>query len=620
MAQDFIFKNQDHESSLISRRIHMSVFIIFILISMVVSRIFYLTILKNTHYSTLSQSNRVKIIPTPPIRGLIYSRDGVILAENKSTFSLIVIPEKINNINETIAKLKKIILIEDGDIEKFKKSLNKKRKFEKITLRLKLSKEEVARFSVNRHRYPGVDVVVRLNRYYPLGAKLVHAIGYVGRIDDEDIKSIDKSNYSGTTHIGKLGIEKSYESLLHGHVGYQQVEVNAQGRVIRVLEKVAPKPGENIHLTIDLSLQQIAIDELKNKRGAIVAMDPKNGDVLALVSSPGYDPNKFVNGIDSKSYDLLLASKDKPLINRAIQGKYPPGSTFKPFMGLVGLENGTRNNTDESWCPGWFTLKGNKHQYRDWKKQGHGHTDLHKAIMESCDVYFYTLAYDLGIDRIYEGMSRFGFGQKTGIDIGGEKQALMPSRSWKREVLGEAWFPGETLILGIGQGYALVTPLQLAKAMATFANRGHIIRPRLVSGTSNSITNEAHDLPNHSKNKIVLSNSAYWNDVIRSMKDVVHDVRGTAWFSGKDAEYNFAGKTGTAQVIGIAQDENYKKEEIAEEFQDHALFIGFAPVEAPRIVIAIIVENGGGGSKVAAPIARKMFDDFMKKKDPITKG
>lgn len=620
MAKEFALKDQDHESSLIARRVHISAFIIFLLIIMIISRIFYLTVLQHDHYSTLSQSNRVKITPIPPIRGLIYSRDGVILAENKPTFSLGVVPEQIDDLDETIEQLQEIVSIEESDIERFKKAVKKKRRFENIPLRLNLNKEEVALFAVNRHRFPGVDVVAGLNRYYPLGEKLVHTIGYVARIDDDDVKRLDESNYSGTTHIGKLGIEKSYESLLHGDVGHQQVEVNAQGRVIRVLDRTAPKPGENIHLTIDLSLQQIAIDALENRRGAIVAMDPRNGDVLTFVSSPGYDPNKFVNGIDSKSYNLLLASKDKPLINRVIQGKYPPGSTVKPFMGLIGLENGVRVNSDESWCPGWFSLKGHEHRYRDWKKQGHGHTDLHKAIMQSCDVYFYTLAYELGIDRIYEGMSRFGFGQITGIDIGGEKKALMPSREWKRKAIGQAWYPGETLILGIGQGYALATPLQLAKATATLANKGHIIRPRLVSSTSNSITNEVNALPNQSESKITLSNSVYWDDVITSMKDVVHGIGGTAWRSGLNAEYNFAGKTGTAQVIGIAQDKEYKKEEIAEEFQDHALFIAFAPVEAPRIAIAIIVENGGGGSKTAAPIARKMFDHFMNNRDLISKG
>lgn len=620
MAKEFALKDQDHESNLVARRVYVTAFIILMLVIMIISRIFYLTVLQHEHYTTLSKSNRVKITPIPPLRGLIYSRDGVILAENKPTFSLEVVPEQIDDVDRVIAQLQKIITIEASDIERFKKSLKKKRRFENVPLRLNLNKEEVALFAVNRHRFPGVDIVAGLNRYYPYAEKLVHTIGYVARIDENDIKNLNESNYSGTTHIGKLGIEKSYETLLHGEVGYQQVEVNAQGRVIRVLDRTAPKPGENIHLTIDLSLQQIAIDALENRRGAIVAMDPRNGDVLSFVSSPGYDPNKFVNGIDSKSYKALLTSKDKPLINRVIQGKYPPGSTIKPFMGIVGLQNGIRTMADETWCPGWFTLKGHEHRYRDWKKQGHGHTDLHHAIMGSCDVYFYSLAHDLGIDLIYEGLSEFGFGQITGIDIDGENKGLMPSREWKRKAIGHAWYPGETLILGIGQGYALTTPMQLVKATSSLANKGNIIRPRLVSSTSNSITNEVITLPSISENQINVSDNSYWDDVINSMYDVVHGVGGTAWRSGLNAEYKFAGKTGTAQVIGIAQDEEYNKEEIAEKFQDHALFIAFAPVEAPRIAIAIIVENGGGGSKTAAPIARKMLDQFMHNRDLINKG
>lgn len=620
MAKEFTLKDTEHESQLVARRVYLSAFIIALLFIVIIARIFYLTVLQHEHFTTLSQSNRVKITPIPPIRGLIYSRDGVVLAENKPTFNLGVIPEQIEDIDKVITELKNIITINDGDIARFKKAIKKKRRFENIPLRLNLNKKEVALFAVNRHRFPGVDVVAGLNRFYPLGEKLVHTIGYVARIDEDDVKQLDESNYSGTTHIGKLGIEKSYESLLHGDVGYQQVEVNAQGRVIRVLDRTAPNPGENLHLTIDLSLQQIAIDELKDRRGAIVAMDPRNGDVLTFVSTPGYDPNKFVNGIDSKSYKALLASKDKPLINRVLQGKYPPGSTVKPFMGLIGLENGIRAMTDESWCPGWFSLKGKAHRYRDWKKEGHGHTDLHKAIMQSCDVYFYMLAYELGINRIHAGLSKFGFGQVTGIDIGGEAKALLPSREWKREAIGQVWFPGETLILGIGQGYALSTPLQLAKATATLANKGKVIRPRLVSSTSNSITNEVNALPSVSEDKVAISHDNYWADIIKSMEDVVHGVGGTAWRSGLNAEYHFAGKTGTAQVIGIAQDKEYKEEEIAEEFQDHALFIAFAPVETPRIAIAIIVENGGGGSKTAAPIARKMLDHFMNNRDLINKG
>jgi penicillin-binding protein 2 len=611
MVKEITLKDSELESGLIAKRVYFSGAVILLLVVVIVLRVFYLTVIQHDHFTTLSKSNRVKVTPIAPIRGLIYSRDGVVLAENKPTFSLEVIPEQIEDVDKLISELKKVISIEDKDVERFKKALKKKRRFENVALRLNLNEEEVALFAVNRHRFPGVDVVAGLNRYYPLGEELVHTIGYVARIDEEDMKSLNESNYSGTSHIGKLGVEKSYESLLHGEVGYQQVEVNAQGRLIRVLDRTAPKPGENLHLTIDLSLQRIALNELKGKRGAIVAMDPVNGDILTFVSSPGYDPNKFVNGIDNKSYQALLSSKEKPLINRAIRGTYPPGSTIKPFLGLVALDNGVRNLNDESWCPGWYSLKGHEHRYRDWKKQGHGHTDLHKAIMQSCDVYFYILAYELGIDRIYEGLSKFGLGKKTGIDIEGEAKGLLPSQEWKREALGQAWFPGETLIMGIGQGYALSTPLQLAKATASLAGKGNVVSPRLVSSTSNPITTEVEVLRVKHENKITIKNEAHWDDIIQAMRDVVHGAGGTAWRSGLNATYEFAGKTGTAQVIGIAQDKEYKKDEIAEEFQDHALFIAFAPVESPRIAIAIVVENGGGGSKTAAPIARKMLDHFM---------
>ena len=620
MVKEFTLKDNEQESYLIARRVYFAGAIIALLVLVIISRVFYLTVVQHDHFTTLAKSNRVKITPIPPTRGLIYSRDGILLAENKPSFSLDVIPEQIEDVDALIKQLREIISIEDSDIVRFKKALKKKRRFENVPLRFNLTEEEVAVFSVNRHKFSGVDVVAGLNRYYPFGKELVHTIGYVARIDEDDIKQLDESNYSGTTHIGKLGVEKSYESVLHGEVGYQQVEVNAQGRVIRVLDRTAPKPGENLHLTVDLSLQKVAIESLEGRRGAVVAMDPRNGDVLAFVSSPGYDPNKFVNGIDSKSYNDLLASKDKPLINRSIQGKYPPGSTIKPFMGLIGLSQGVRNLKDESWCPGWFSLKGQEHRYRDWKKGGHGHTDLHKAITQSCDVYFYILAYELGIDRIFEGLSQFGFGKPTGIDIDGESRGLLPSREWKRKAMGQAWYPGETLIMGIGQGYALATPMQLAKATATLANRGKAVTPRLVSSTSNPITDEEKQLPSHFEKQIKINNESNWDDIIMSMRDVVHGPGGTAWRSGLNADYEFAGKTGTAQVIGIAQDKEYKKEEIAEEFRDHALFIAFAPVDKPQLALAIIVENGGGGSSTAAPIARKLFDHFMHERGLTKKG
>lgn len=616
MTTEIILKDKQFELRLLSRRIYCCGLIVALLMLLIMLRTFYLTVIQHEHFTTLAKSNRVKITPIPPIRGLIYSREGVVLAENRPAFSLEVIPEQVDDVDELIERLKKIISIQPGDIERFEKLLKKKRRFESLPLRLELDQEEVALFSVNRHRFSGVDVVAGLSRYYPLGKQLVHTLGYVARIDEDDIKQLDQSNYSGTSHVGKLGVEKSYESILHGEVGYQQVEVNAQGRVIRVLERTAPRPGENIHLTIDLSLQRVAVDSLKNRRGAIVAMDPNNGDILAFVSSPGYDPNKFVNGIDRTSYKKLLTSKDKPLINRVIQGKYPPASTIKPFLGLVGLDNGVRNMSDESWCPGWFSLPGDRHRYRDWKKHGHGHTNLHKAITQSCDVFFYILAYELGVSRIYAGLSRFGFGQLTGIDLDGESSALLPSRDWKRKALGQVWYPGETLILGIGQGYSLSTPMQLVKATASLANKGNVIRPRLVSHTSNPVRDEVKQFAVKVEDNIELNLAAHWDEIITSMQDVVHGEGGTAWRSGLDAGYNFAGKTGTAQVIGITQGEEYNEDEIPEELKDHALFIAFAPVQQPRIAVAIIVENGGSGSGAAAPIARKLFDHFIEDTKP----
>ncbi|MEM7026976.1 MAG: penicillin-binding protein 2 [Pseudomonadota bacterium] len=620
MAREFKLKDHEYESLLIARRVYFAGLVIAILIAILIARVFYLTVIQHDHYSTLATSNRVKIAPIPPIRGLIYSRDGILLAENKPSFSLEIVPEQISDMEQLITNLQQLISINVDDINRFNKALKKQRRFESVPIRFNLNEDEVAVFSVNRHRFPGVDVVAGLNRHYPYSSDLVHVLGYVARIDEDDITRINESNYTGTTHIGKLGVEKSYENTLHGDVGYQQVEVNVQGRVIRVLERTAPRPGDNIHLTIDVSLQLIALNALAGRRGSIVAMDTRNGDVLTFVSSPGYDPNKFVNGIDSKSYSALLTSKDKPLINRTIQGKYPPGSTIKPMMGLIALDAGVRNFSQESWCPGWYSLKGHSHRYRDWKKEGHGHTGLHKAITQSCDVYFYILAYELGIDRIHKGLSEFGLGDITGIDIGGEASGLLPSKEWKKRALGQPWYPGETLIMGIGQGYALTTPLQLAYATAIVANRGKVVTPRLVNRTSNVITNESNQLPVKFTESVSIDNQNYWDQIIQSMRDVVHGQGGTAWRSGLNAGYEFAGKTGTAQVISIAQDQEYKEEEIAEEFQDHALFIAFAPVEKPEIAIAIIVENGGGGSKTAAPIARQMLDHYMLEKQLIGKS
>ena len=615
MSREFSLKDTRREKSLVASRIYAAGLIMLLLGLMLLGRIFYLQVIKHEHYTTLSQRNRVKILPLPPIRGLIFSRDGVLLADNRPSFSLEIIPELVDDMDQIIEQLERIVSIEQTDIKRFRQQLKKKRRFESVPLKFSLTDEEVARVSVNRHLYPGVDVVARLNRYYPAGENIAHAVGYVGMIDENDLKQLNSSNYIGTTHIGKVGIEKAYEDILHGRVGYQQVEVNAQGRVVRVLDRTPPQTGRNIHITLDVSLQNVAVEALAGKRGAIVAIDPRDGGILVMVSSPSYDPNLFVNGIDFYSYNKLL-TEGTPLLNRALQGNYPPGSTIKPFIGLAVLNLGLRTVYDETWCPGWFTLPGHAHRYRDWKKQGHGHVNLLNAIAQSCDVYFYTLASELGINRLHTALAAFGFGEKTGIDIGGESAGLLPSRQWKRKALGQVWFPGETVIVGIGQGAALTTPLQLATATAAIATRGRMIQPHLLDEIHAPFNNETIDLiAVVNKRKIKLIESEYWDDIINAMTEVVHGARGTARATGLNAQYRFAGKTGTAQVIGIAQDEQQRKDDekkdIPEKFRDHALFIAFAPVNDPKIAIAIVIENGGSGSSIAAPIARRLFDHYL---------
>lgn len=607
----FVFKDIAEENRLIRNRVYFAAAVIILLLSFIVLRLAYLQVVQRDHYATLSQNNRVKVLPIPPIRGLIYSRDGVLLAENQPAFSLEVIPERVEDMKSLISRLSGIIAIEDADIKRFHRELREKRHFDSIPLRYNLNEQEVARFSVNSHDFPGVEVFARPYRRYPLKELTSHVIGYVGRIDEDDLEKLDQSNYLGTTHIGKLGIEKAYEEILHGKVGHQQVETNAQGRIVRVLEKTAPEPGQNIYLSLDISLQKAAMAALDDRRGAVVAMDPNNGDILAIVSSPGYDPNPFVNGIDFKSYQALLKSSDTPLVNRALQGKYPPGSTIKPFLGAVALAYGVRTPEETTWCPGWFSLKGHTHRYRDWKKGGHGHVDLNYAIMQSCDVYYYTLANDLGIERLHDGLAAFGFGKLTHIDIGDESTGLVPSPEWKRRVYHQPWYQGETLIAGIGQGSVLATPVQLATATAALANNGQLFVPHLASETRDPITGRKKILEHDPPHQVVFYNAGTWEKIRKAMEDVVHGPRGTARRVGLNAEYRFAGKTGTAQVIGISQDEEYKKEEIPEEFQDHALFIAFAPVENPRIAISVVVENGGSGSGTAAPIARELLDHYL---------
>ena len=612
MPIKFAFKDNVEETRLVKRRVLITGIAILFLIIFLLLRLVYLQIIQHDHFITLSQNNRVKVVPIPPIRGLIYSRDGVLLAENQPAFSLEVIPEKVEDLDALLAEISTIVMIEEDDIRRFRKNLREKRRFESVPLKYNLNEAEVARFSVDNHRFPAVEVVARLYRDYPLKELTAHILGYVGRIDDNDLKNLDVSNYLGSTHTGKIGIEKAYEEILHGRVGHQQVEVNAQGRVIRVLERTPPQPGKNIYLTIDVGLQKEAMNLLKGKRGAIVAIDPDNGDILALASAPSYDPNLFVNGIEYFTYNKLLSSRDTPLVNRVLQGTYPPGSTIKPFMGLVALSYGVRRPDDDIWCPGWYTLKGSSHLYRDWKKQGHGQVDLNYAIMQSCDVYYYDLANDLGIDRLHDGLSYFGFGKKTGIDVGGEAAGLVPSPEWKRKVYNQPWFPGETLIAGIGQGSLLVTPLQLVTATASLANHGHLFAPHLAYESTDQISNEHELLQSNHQNIIEIYNQRQWDTIKKAMVDVVHGDHGTARGISYNAKFKIAGKTGTSQLIAIAQDEEYKKADVPEELQDHALFIAYAPADMPRIAIAVVIENGGSGSGSAAPVARHLFDYYLK--------
>ncbi|MBA1446128.1 MAG: penicillin-binding protein 2, partial [Gammaproteobacteria bacterium] len=591
-------------------RIIVAAIIVTLTLLLLLTRLLYLQVLNHEHFTTLSQDNRVKLEPRPPTRGLIYDSHGTILAQNLPAYSLDITPEKTPDIETTIQALSEIIPINEDDRKRFKRLRQQRRRFDSIPIRVRLSDEEVARFAVNQHRFPGVDVQAKLLRDYPLQEQTAHVLGYVGRINKQELQQIDTSNYSGTTHIGKNGVEKTYETQLHGSVGLQQVEVNAKGRVLRVLETQPPQPGENLHLFLDMDLQATALEALKDYSGAVAAIDTRTGGVLALVSKPGYDPNLFVEGISSKAYTALRDSLDKPLFNRAIRGQYPPGSTIKPFIGLAGLETGVVSFNQQTYCPGFYQLPGHEHKYRDWKKTGHGQMAMEDAIIQSCDVYYYELARTLGIDRLHDFLTTIGFGSRSGIDLTGERSGLLPSREWKRKARREPWYPGETQITGIGQGYFLTTPLQLASATATLANRGQRIRPRMV---------ESIDLPDGTRKATRMESTQlsqvdpeHWEQVIHAMQQVVEGMRGTARRIRSD-HYSIAGKTGTAQVFTVKQDEEYDEATVEKRKRDHALFIAFAPVEEPRIAIAVIVENGGHGGSVAAPIARKVLDRYLLK-------
>ena len=601
-------KDNTAESELFFRRVLIMVVAVFVALPAVSGRLVYLQVLNHDRFTTLSESNRVRLQPLPPTRGFIYDRNGVLLADNLASYHLEVTPDQTRDLDATLAAIRARIALSDGDIERFRKLARRNPPYTGAPLRFQLTDEEIARLAIDLYRMPGVDIKADLTRRYPLKALGVHAIGYVGRIDEAELSKLDPGQYSGSTHIGKTGVERSYEEVLRGRAGYEEVETNAEGRPLRVLKRTAPVPGQNIYLSLDMRLQAIAEKVLEGHNGAIVALDPRNGEVLALASQPIYDPNPFVNGIDFASYRQLNTSKDRPLLNRALRGVYPPGSTIKPLMALAGLEYGVVNRNSGVFCAGVYRLPGVSRKFHDWKRSGHGSVSLDRALAQSCDVYFYNLAINLSIDRIDAFLDKFSMGRPTGIDLPGEKGALLPSREWKRKIHKQDWFGGDTLSAGIGQGFFLATPLQLAHAVAIIAQRGGNHQPRIVHVTEDPGTRVKTPAEPRKLPPVAVKNPRFWDAVITGM---VHVVEGGTAHKIRSPKYQIAGKTGTAQVFTLGQGERYNAKRLAKHLLDHALFIAFAPVNDPRIAVAVIAEHGGGGSATAAPLARKVMDAYL---------
>lgn len=602
-------KDNTAESELFFRRALVMVLVVFVGLLAVASRLVYLQVLNHERFTTLSDGNRIRVQPLPPTRGSIFDRNGEVLAENLASYHLEITREQSPDLDATLAELRQRIELTDADIERFRKMAHRTPGYIGVPLRFRLTDEEIARLAIDLYRFPGVEIKADLTRRYPLGSLGVHAVGYVGRIDENEMSRIDPGQYSGGTHIGKVGVERSYEDLLRGRTGWQQVETNANGRPLRVLSRTPPTPGQHIYLSIDMRLQAVAEKALEGYNGAIVAIDPRNGEILALASQPTYDPNPFVNGIAFAAYRELNTSKKKPLLNRALRGMYPPGSTIKPLMALAGLEYGVVNRHSGISCRGSYQLPGSSHRFRDWKRSGHGHVSMDRAIAQSCDVYFYDLALKLGIDRTHQLLDQFYLGRPTGVDLPGEKGGVLPSQDWKRQSYKQNWFPGDTLSAGIGQGYFLATPLQLAHSTAAIAQRGVHFQPRILYATEDpgarvKTLAEPRPLP-----PIKVRNPQFWETIIAGMVQVIEG--GTAHKIRVGAKYRIAGKTGTAQVFTLGQNQRYDARRLARHLLDHALFVAFAPLENPRIAVAVIAENGGGGSSTAAPMARKVMDAWL---------
>ena len=607
MSQPITLKDHEKDARLVRQRVVVGIVFVLLLIGVLIARMYYLQVVQYEHHSTLSESNRVHVQPIPPNRGLIFDRAGKIIADNRPSFSLTVTRERAGDWRHVLDEVVEVLELSAEERELFERRvLQGRRPFEPVPIMYELSEEQIARIAVNQFRLPGVEVAAQLVRHYPQGAHFAHSVGYVGRINEAEIKRVDPVNYSGTHHIGKTGIEKFYEDQLHGQVGYEEVETNARGRVLRVLKRIDPIPGKDLTLTLDLDLQEAAEAALAGRRGAIVALQPATGEVLAMVSQPSFDPNLFVTGISFKAYGELRDSIDRPLFNRVLRGLYPPGSTIKPMMAVAGLDAGVITPKARVFDPGFFQLPNVQHKYRNWNRSGDGWVDLELAIARSNDTYFYDMAHKLGVDRMHDYMTRFGIGQRVSLDMFEEAAGLMPSREWKRARYRQAWYPGETVILGIGQGYMQTTPLQLAQATALMATRGKWIRPHLARHIEGERPVDPEPMPD-----IELQNPSYWDYGINGMEQVMHGSRGTARKVGDTALYRIAGKSGTAQVVAIRQGERYDSEALAERHRDHALFVAFAPVQSPQIAVAVMVENGESGSGVAAPVAKLVMDAWL---------
>jgi penicillin-binding protein 2 len=618
-----IIRNHSAEANLFARRAFIAFIGVLLLLLILFSNVYTLQVNSFEKYQTRSNSNRIKILPVAPNRGIIYDRNGIILADNKPVYSLAVIPEEVDHLEENIQKISQLLDISTDRQTRFFKAAKGKRRFKQIELLPRLSEQQVALFSVNQHKFPGIFVDARLKRHYPFSELTTHNLGYVARINRKDANKLEQQgkfeNYAATHGIGKLGIEKYYEDILHGTIGHQEVEINNQGRIIRTLNYTPPVKGKDLTLTLDIELQMIAKRALSGKRGAVVAMDPRTGGILAMYSNPSYDGNLFVHGISNKNYKKLLNSKDLPLINRSVQG-YPPASTVKPFLALTGLEEKVITEKTKIWDPGWYQLEGLPNKYRDWKKWGHGWVNLTKAIEQSCNIYFFDLAFKLGITKISNMMEKFGFGDYTGVDIHEESRAIMPSVAWKRGRYNKSWYTGETLSVGIGQSYWTVTPLQLTQAMTTLVNHGTRKVPHFLKATQEVVLdaegqsqNTLKEMNYEEQPPIVLKQEKHWDIVLDAMHSTVKKIGATGHDAFKGTKYDAAGKTGSAQVARIKQNEKYDADATQENKRDNAMFIAFAPYKNPEIVVAVAIENvakGGGGTN-AGPVARQIMDQYF---------